>query len=145
MLKLENISVSYGDIEALNGISLEINKGDFLSVIGRNGVGKTTLMKTIIGLLKVKNGNIFYNSEDVTKLPAYKRVRNGIGYVPQGRQIFPKLTVEENLLTGVDSPNPGTVEEVYSWFPVLSEMRQRYGGDLSGGLKQHACSKNVCL
>lgn len=136
MIKINDVSVSYGNIEALSEICLDVEKGAFLSVMGRNGVGKTTLMKTILGLLKPTKGSIQYKGLDVTKLPAYKRAKMGIGYVPQGRHIFPKLTVEENLFTGMDKQDNEILEEVYTYFPVLKEMKNRNGGDLSGGQQQ---------
>jgi len=140
MIKLENISVSYGNVEALSGVDLSVNEGNVFAVMGRNGVGKTTLMKTIVGLLKPNSGKIYYRDEEVTPMPAYNRVHKGIGYVPQGRWIFPRITVEENLLTGIRDPkskkNKELFEEVYQFFPVLEEMSSRSGGDLSGGQQQ---------
>lgn len=140
MIKLDNITVSYGAVEALSQLDLTVKEGSILAVMGRNGVGKTTLMKTIVGLLKSDTGNIHYREEDVTSLPAYKRVTRGIGYVPQGRWIFPRLSVEENLRTGLRNPkserNRDIFDEVYEYFPVLKEMKNRSGGDLSGGQQQ---------
>lgn len=135
MLKVENLSVSYGAVEALSGVSFAVEKGSVLAVMGRNGVGKTTLMKSLVGLLKARTGEVFYEDEPLGKLPAYHRVRRGIGYVPQGRQIFAKLTVEENLLTGLRRGRT-IPPEVYEFFPVLADMRHRRGGDLSGGQQQ---------
>jgi len=136
MLKVENLSVSYGAVEALSGVGFSIERGSVLAVMGRNGVGKTTLMKSLVGLLKAKVGEIYYEGNPIGGLQAYHRVRKGIGYVPQGRQIFPKLTVEENLLTGQRKRGQGIPAEIYDYFPVLKEMRSRRGGDLSGGQQQ---------
>jgi len=136
MIRVEDLSVSYGNVEALSGVSFEIPRGSILSVMGRNGVGKTTLMKSLIGLLKADKGRIFYEEEEVGDMPAYQRVLKGIGYVPQGRHIFPRLTVEENLKTGLRKDAPVDFSEVYEYFPVLEEMSSRFGGDLSGGQQQ---------
>ena len=135
MLRVENLSVSYGAVEALSGVSFSMERGSVLAVMGRNGVGKTTLMKSLVGLLKAKTGEIYYEDAPLSGLPAYHRVRRGIGYVPQGRQIFPKLTVEENLMTGQQRGQP-IPSIIYEYFPVLKEMRHRRGGDLSGGQQQ---------
>jgi urea transport system ATP-binding protein len=136
MLKVEHLSVSYGAVEALTDVSFSLDPGTVLAVMGRNGVGKTTLMKSLVGLLKARAGEIYYEGAPLSALPAYHRVRRGIGYVPQGRQIFPKLTVEENLLTGQRKAGQGVPAEVYDYFPVLKEMGRRRGGDLSGGQQQ---------
>ncbi len=136
MIQVDNIHVYYGDVEALSDVSFSVEKGGFTAVMGRNGVGKTTLMKTLVGILSSAEGTVSFDGEDVTSLPAYKRVKKGIGYVPQGRQIFPRLTVEENIFTGMDKVQGEVIEEVYEYFPVLKEMRSRYGGDLSGGQQQ---------
>ena len=136
MLKVENLSVSYGAVEALSGVSFSLEPGSVLAVMGRNGVGKTTLMKSLVGLLKARTGEVYYEGAPLGHLPAYHRVRRGIGYVPQGRQIFPKLTVEENLMTGQRRSGQPIPAEIYEHFPVLKEMRHRRGGDLSGGQQQ---------
>jgi urea transport system ATP-binding protein len=135
MLKVENLSVSYGAVEALSGVNFSMEPGSVLAVMGRNGVGKTTLMKSLVGLLKAKTGEIYYEGSPLGGLQAYHRARKGIGYVPQGRQIFPKLTVEENLLTGQRGRQP-IPKVIYDYFPVLKEMKNRRGGDLSGGQQQ---------
>lgn len=136
MLKVENLSVSYGAVEALSGVSFSLERGAVLAVMGRNGVGKTTLMKSLVGLLRARSGEVYYDGAPLGALPAYHRVRKGIGYVPQGRQIFPKLTVEENLLTGKRRGGQAIPAEVYDYFPVLRDMKHRRGGDLSGGQQQ---------
>jgi urea transport system ATP-binding protein len=135
VLKVDQLCVSYGAVEALSGVSFEIEKSSVLAVMGRNGVGKTTLMKSLVGLLKANSGEVHYQGEPLGSMPAYHRVRKGIGYVPQGRQIFPKLSVEENLLTGTRG-GKGIEAEIWDYFPVLRQMRQRRGGDLSGGQQQ---------
>ena len=136
MLKVENLSVSYGAVEALSGVNFSMEPGSVLAVMGRNGVGKTTLMKSLVGLLKARTGEIYYEGSPLGKLQAYHRVRKGIGYVPQGRQIFPKLTVEENLMTGQRKRGQAIPKEIYDHFPVLRDMKNRRGGDLSGGQQQ---------
>jgi len=136
MLKVENLSVSYGAVEALSGVSFSMEPGSVLAVMGRNGVGKTTLMKSLVGLLKARTGEIYFEGTPLGGLQAYHRVRKGIGYVPQGRQIFPKLTVEENLMTGQRKAGQSIPKEIYDHFPVLKDMRNRRGGDLSGGQQQ---------
>jgi urea transport system ATP-binding protein len=136
MLKVENLSVSYGAVEALSAVNFSMERGSVLAVMGRNGVGKTTLMKSLVGLLKARTGEIYYEGAPLGNLQAYHRVRKGIGYVPQGRQIFPKLTVEENLMTGQRKRGQAIPKEIYDHFPVLRDMRNRRGGDLSGGQQQ---------
>jgi urea transport system ATP-binding protein len=136
MLKVENLSVAYGAVEALSDINFTLEKGAVLAVMGRNGVGKTTLMKSLIGLLEARSGEVHFDGAALGKLQAYERVRKGIGYVPQGRHIFPKLTVEENLMTGQRSGNQPIPKDIYDYFPVLRDMRGRHGGDLSGGQQQ---------
>ncbi len=139
MLKLKNINQFYGQTHTLWDLSLEVVKGECLCVMGRNGVGKTTLMDTIMGQHKVKSGTIEFDGTDLTKLEVEDRARLGIGYVPQGRQIFPLLTVEENLKLGLKARRDGLKEvpkQVYDLFPVLYDMRRRLGGDLSGGQQQ---------
>lgn len=139
MLSLQQISFSYGAVRALNAVSLVASPGEITCVMGRNGVGKTTLMKTIVGTLRANQGKILLGEEDVTPLPPHKRVKSGIALVPQGRQIFPKLTVMENLMVGFEARTDGkrTIpEELFELFPVLKSMAKRMGGDLSGGQQQ---------
>ena len=139
MLTVENLSFAYGAVGVLHGINMQMETGSVTCVIGRNGVGKTTLMKNIMGLLRPSAGVIRIGERNITKLPANKRARAGLGFVPQGRQIFPKLTVEENLRVGLQASNErrNTIPaEVYDLFPVLKEMGKRKGGDLSGGQQQ---------
>lgn len=139
MLKLTNLNQYYGQSHTLWDISLHVNKGQCLCIMGRNGVGKTTLMDTIMGQHKIQSGTIEFNGEDITHLSAEDRASLGIGYVPQGRQIFPLLTVEENLKIGLKARKDGlkTIPKtIYDLFPVLYDMKHRQGGDLSGGQQQ---------
>ena len=139
MLKLTKLNQFYGQSHTLWDISLEVQKGDCLCVMGRNGVGKTTLMDTIMGQHKIESGSIEFDGEDITKLSVEDRASLGIGSVPQGRQIFPLLTVEENLKIGIGARRDGlkaVPKAVYDMFPVLYDMRHRQGGDLSGGQQQ---------
>lgn len=139
MLKLTNLNQFYGQSHTLWDISLEVQKGECLCVMGRNGVGKTTLMDTIMGQHKIESGSIEFDGEDITKLSVEDRASLGIGYVPQGRQIFPLLTVEENLKIGIGARCDGlkaVPKAIYDMFPVLYDMRHRQGGDLSGGQQQ---------
>jgi urea transport system ATP-binding protein len=139
MLSVENIDLFYGAAQALRGVSLKAEVGRVTCVLGRNGVGKSSLLRAIIGLETISSGAIFWQGQDVSRTPAYQRARRGIGYVPQGREIFPLLTVRENLLTGLATQPRETRfidDEIFSLFPVLSEMLGRRGGDLSGGQQQ---------
>ncbi|MDC4223115.1 MAG: ATP-binding cassette domain-containing protein [Candidatus Manganitrophus sp.] len=137
MLEVQGLNVSYGDSQVLRGVHLNIPAGKVVCLMGRNGVGKTTLMKTIIGLLAPKGGRITLAGEEITKAPPYLRARRGIGYVPQGREIIPSLTVEENLLIGLEASGGKTIPaEVFDLFPVLKTMLGRRGGDLTGGQQQ---------
>src|SRR5579859_4882666 len=126
-------------VQALRNVTMSMGRGRVTCVMGRNGVGKTTLMKTIMGLLRQSSGDVVLGDRVVSKLPASKRARSGIALVPQGRQIFPKLTVEENLRVGLQARTDGvrTIPvELYELFPVLKTMSRRMGGDLSGGQQQ---------
>ena len=139
MLSVADVHVAYGRTPALTGPSLTVGAGEIVSIIGRNGVGKTTLLKAIIGILRASSGTIHLDGEDVTRLPAYARARRGLGYVPQGRMIFAGLSVEENLLIGADlSPARGRalVEEILTEFPRLRERYRQRGETLSGGEQQ---------
>ncbi|WP_338051148.1 urea ABC transporter ATP-binding subunit UrtE [Propionivibrio soli] len=138
MLKVENLNQYYGGSHILRGLSFDVEPGKVTSLLGRNGVGKTTLMKCLMGLVKSKTGRINFQGKDVTQAPSHERVRAGIGYVPQGREIFPRLTVEENLLMGLAIKPAGAriPEQVFELFPVLKSMLRRRGGDLSGGQQQ---------
>ena len=137
MLLVENLSFSYGEVQALKNISLKVPTATIVSVMGRNGVGKTTLMKNIVGTLKSTNGSVYLDDQPIHNLMAHQRVSAGIGYVPQGRMIFPKLTVGENLQIGLaGSRNKIIPNQIFDLFPILKEMESRMGGDLSGGQQQ---------
>jgi len=139
MLSVADAHVAYGKTPALMGPSLTVEAGEIVSIIGRNGVGKTTLLKTIIGLLPVTSGAIHLDGEDLTRLPAHERARRGIGYVPQGRMIFADLTVEENLLIGADlsrTNKRALLEEVLTEFPLLRARYRQRADTLSGGEQQ---------
>ena len=137
-LAVEELDVHYGGSRILRDISLQVPSGSIVAVMGRNGVGKTTLLKAIMGLLAPSKGRVFFAGEDVTALTADKRTRRGLGYVPQGREIFPQLTVRENLEIGLQARGGGgeVSEEVFTLFPVLADMQERMGGNLSGGQQQ---------
>jgi len=139
MLRLEDVSFSYGAIKTLHQVNMEMEPKQITCVMGRNGVGKTTLMKNIMGTLQANSGKIWLEDTEVSRLPANKRAKQGLALVPQGRHIFPKLTVEENLRVGLEARTDrkrSIPEEVYDLFPVLKTMAGRKGGDLSGGQQQ---------
>ena len=137
MLEVSDLHVSYGQSEVIHGISFEAKKNETLAIMGRNGMGKTTLFKSLIGILDAGQGTIKIDGQDVTKNESYQRVENGIAYVPQGRMIFPTLTVQENIETGMQVSGIKTIpDDIYSLFPVLFDMRHRKGGNLSGGQQQ---------
>jgi urea transport system ATP-binding protein len=138
VLKVEAVNQYYGGSHILRDVSFAIPDGACTAVLGRNGVGKTTLLKCLVGLVPVRNGTIRLGERDIAALPPYQRARLGIGYVPQGREIFPRLTVEENLLMGLAVKKPGAKipPRIFDMFPVLRDMLHRRGGDLSGGQQQ---------
>jgi urea transport system ATP-binding protein len=139
MLKVERLNVYYGESHILRDVDLEVTAGKVLCLMGRNGVGKTTLLKTLTGLLPARSGRILFHDQDITRHPPYRRARAGIGYAPQGREIFAQLSVQENLLVGLDAARKGATGipgEVFELFPVLRQMLKRRGGDLSGGQQQ---------
>ena len=162
MLSVDNVSFSYGEVPVLHEIGMTMNDGQITCIMGRNGVGKTTLMKIVMGIFRVQTGEIWLDSRQVTSLTANQRARQGMAIVPQGRQIFPRLTVYENLLVGLAArkhgfrripgltfgerlkaaaatafgPRTTIPEEIYDLFPVLKSIGQRMGGDLSGGQQQ---------
>ena len=139
MLKVENISLYYGAAQALRGVSLSAEPGKVTCVLGRNGVGKTSLLRAMVGQYPISGGSITFDGIDITALKPYERARKGIGLVPQGREIFPLLTVEENLKTGfgpLKRDDRNIPDDVFSLFPVLESMLGRRGGDLSGGQQQ---------
>jgi len=138
MLQLLGINQYYGGSHILRGIGFEAHVGEVTVVLGRNGVGKTTLLKSLMGVVPVKAGTVLLDGADITHATPYERVRRGIGYVPQGREIFARLTVEENLRMGLASQanGAGVPGELFELFPVLKQMINRRGGDLSGGQQQ---------
>jgi len=138
MLKVDNLNQYYGGSHILRGLSFDVPLGKVTTLLGRNGVGKTTLLKTLMGLVPSASGAISFDGRDITRAPSYNRVRAGIGYVPQGREIFPRLTVEENLLMGLATRPRGEAvpARIFEMFPVLQQMMGRRGGDLSGGQQQ---------
>jgi urea transport system ATP-binding protein len=149
MLQVTELNQYYGSSHTLRGVSLEVQKGKVLSLLGRNGVGKTTLLKCLMGVLPTAGGNVVLEGRNINKLKPNQRAALGIAYVPQGRDIFARLTVEENLLMGmaVKSGRQASVikGEVYELFPVLKEMLHRRGGDLSGGQQQQLAIARALL
>ena len=140
MLQIQKLHQYYGGSHILRGLSFEVNVGEVTCLLGRNGVGKTTLLKCLMGLLPIREGSLNWEGRAITTLKPHQRVQAGIAYVPQGREIFPRLSVEENLLMGL-SRFPGSQARavpdfIYELFPVLLQMKQRRGGDLSGGQQQ---------
>jgi urea transport system ATP-binding protein len=139
MLSINELEAGYGESMILRSVTMKVKPGEVICLMGRNGVGKTTLMKTIMGLIKPKKGSLYYGEKEITQAPPDKRAKAGIGYVPQGRDIFPQLTVEENLMLGLEASRVRknkVPDNVYEMFPVLKEMMRRKGGDLSGGQQQ---------
>ncbi len=140
LLRLEEVDAFYGRIQALRGISLSVRDGEIVTLIGANGAGKTTTLKTISGLVKARNGRIFFDGEETTKVDAHKLVTRGIGHAPEGRRIFSRLTVQENLQMGGYTRSRAEITQdtarVYELFPRLAERRGQRGGSLSGGEQQ---------
>jgi urea transport system ATP-binding protein len=138
MLKVLDLHQAYGGSHILRGLSFEVPPGEVTALLGRNGVGKTTLLRALLGLVPVRSGTVTFGGHDLTRAPPWDRARAGIGYVPQGREIFPRLTVEENLRMGLATrPAAARVpERVFELFPALRGMLGRRGGDLSGGQQQ---------
>ena len=139
MLNVESIDLFYGAAQALRGVSVQATPGRVTCVLGRNGVGKSSLLRAIVGHQSISAGKILWADEDISKLAPHVRARRGVAYVPQGREIFPLLTVKENLETGYAAAPSGeryTPDEVFDLFPVLASMMGRRGGDLSGGQQQ---------
>ena len=139
MLTVSDIHLYYGASHTLRGVSLRAEKGKVTCLLGRNGVGKTSTLNALMGLVPVRSGGIEWEGEDISRLPTHKRAQRGIAYVPQGREIFPRLTVQENLETGyagLPRPLRHVPDELFELFPVLKDMLGRRGGDLSGGQQQ---------
>ena len=135
VLVVNAINVAYGQSQVIESLSLSAAAGEIVALMGLNGMGKTTFMKAVMGLLPVRRGKITVNAADVTNAAPHQRVAMGLGYVPQGRMVFPKLTVEENIQTGLRSKGD-IPERLFKYFPALASMRKRRGGDLSGGQQQ---------
>ncbi|MFO1351353.1 MAG: ATP-binding cassette domain-containing protein, partial [Gammaproteobacteria bacterium] len=137
LLKVADLSVFYGESQVIQSLSFEVEQGETVAIMGRNGMGKTSLFKALIGIIPAKRGSITIAATDATRLKSYQRVANGMAFVPQGRMIFPYLTVEENILSGMENKKGWQVPDyIYSFFPVLGEMKHRRGGNLSGGQQQ---------
>lgn len=136
LLRVDGINVAYGQSQVIEDLSLSVKPNEIVALLGLNGMGKTTLMKALIGLLPVRQGSIVLDGKDLTDEEPYERVKHGLAYVPQGRRVFSKLTVEENIITGLPASQASPQAELYRFFPVLEEMRNRRGGNLSGGQQQ---------
>ncbi|OXM61397.1 ABC transporter ATP-binding protein [Amycolatopsis vastitatis] len=139
LLDVQDINVHYGKIAALKGMSIQVDEGEIVSLIGANGAGKTTTLKTISGLRPLTSGKILFNGQDISKTPGHKRVLLGIGQSPEGRGVFPGMTVQENLLMGAYTRKDdltADLDEVYELFPRLNERRTQFGGTMSGGEQQ---------
>lgn len=139
LLDIITISVCYAESTVCQGVTLNVDQGEAVCLLGRNGVGKTTLLKSIMGLVEVRNGMIVFDGKNITNEPPFKVANCGIGYVPQGRMIFPQLSVEENLRLGAiarQSRSRGIPEIVFEYFPILKERKKQPGGTLSGGQQQ---------
>lgn len=149
MLQVNQLNQYYGAAHTLRGVSLNVEKGKCLSLLGRNGVGKTTLLKCLMGVLPVASGHVSLEGRNITKLKPHQRAALGIAYVPQGRDIFARLSVEENLLMGMATKSGRKAsiikDEVYELFPILKEMLHRRGGDLSGGQQQQLAIARALL
>jgi len=149
MLSVDKLNQYYGSSHTLRGVSLSLEKGQCLALLGRNGVGKTTLLKCLMGVLPVTSGSVLFAGRDITKLAPHERAHAGMAYVPQGREIFARLTVEENLMMGLATKSGKAARsiksEVFELFPVLKEMLHRRGGDLSGGQQQQLAIARALL
>jgi urea transport system ATP-binding protein len=137
VLKATNVNVYYGESHVIRNVSFDVEEGETIAIMGRNGMGKTTLFKALIGILPAKSGAVTVDGAQMLGLKSYERVARGMAYVPQGRMVFPYLSVEENILSGMEnSPQAEIPDYVYQTFPVLLEMKDRKGGNLSGGQQQ---------
>jgi urea transport system ATP-binding protein len=137
MLNVSNLNVSYGDSRVIHDVSFKVEDNAAIAIVGRNGMGKSTLLKSLIGMLPVASGSIVLNGAELSMLPSFRRVQAGMAYVPQGRMIFPLLSVEENILSGLETGRyEGVPDFIYEFFPVLKEMASRKAGNLSGGQQQ---------
>ena len=151
LLEVKSLNTYYGESHILRNVDLSVNKGEMVCLIGRNGVGKTTLLKSLIGLLRPKKGEIIFYGESLVRKEPHQRAQSGIGYVPQGREIIPYLTVEENLLIGLEALPGGLMKNkkidniVFELFPILKDFLNRKGGDLSGGQQQQLAIARALL
>ena len=147
LLAIDNLDAFYGSFQALFGVSLRIEKGETIAIIGANGAGKTTLMKSIVGLVRAHAGAIRFKGEDISGLETHRIVARGIAPAPEGRRLFPSLTVEENLLAGGQAKRPGpwSVAKIYELFPVLGERRAQPSTSLSGGQQQMAAISRALM
>ncbi len=137
MFQVTGLRSGYGQSEVIKGLDVTVNRNETLAIMGRNGMGKTTLFKTLVGLIPATAGKVELNGEDISAVPTYKRVAKGLAYVPQGRVIFSELTVLENISTGLETVKGKKIpDEIFELFPVLHDMRRRKGGNLSGGQQQ---------
>ncbi|CAN8139721.1 urea transport system ATP-binding protein [uncultured Thiomicrorhabdus sp.] len=137
MLEIKDLHVAYGESEVVKGLNLSLKKNEIIAVLGRNGMGKTTLMKSLIGMIPSKSGSVELQGKELIKMKSHERVAAGLGFVPQGRMIFSTMTVEENIETGLTTTKETKVpDDLYSIFPILLEFRKRRGGNLSGGQQQ---------
>ncbi|MFK8082657.1 MAG: urea ABC transporter ATP-binding subunit UrtE [Granulosicoccus sp.] len=137
MIRIEDYRAGYGQSEVLHGLNFELGKSEIVAIVGRNGMGKTTLMKSLMGLVPPTGGQLTVDAVDVTRMKSFDRVIAGLGYVPQGRMIFPAMSVKENIETGLTSTGEKEIpSDLYTLFPVLNEMSDRRGGNLSGGQQQ---------
>lgn len=137
MFEIENLQVSYGQSQVIHGLNFTANKNETLAIMGRNGMGKTTLFKSLMGILPSKTTKLLVDGESLEGDDSYQRVAKGLAYVPQGRMIFPSMTVQENIETGLEKSKTREIpEDIYALFPVLYDMRKRKGGNLSGGQQQ---------
>jgi urea transport system ATP-binding protein len=138
MLQINQVNQYYGGSHILRDVTFTVPAGELTVMLGRNGVGKTTLLRCVMGIVAIRTGSVVWKDKSLERLPPYSRVASGLGYVPQGRDIFPRLTVEENLLVGAASDRSvrGVSKEIYDLFPILKEMKNRRAGDLSGGQQQ---------
>ncbi|TVS05083.1 MAG: urea ABC transporter ATP-binding subunit UrtE [Cyanobium sp. PLM2.Bin73] len=151
LLEIQEVNTYYGESHILRDVDLTVNSGEMVCLIGRNGVGKTTLLKSLIGLLRPRSGTVLLEGKPIDRMAPHQRARAGVGYVPQGREIIPQLTVEENLLLGLEA-RPGGLGRhrqidpiVYELFPILQEFLPRKGGDLSGGQQQQLAIARALL
>jgi urea transport system ATP-binding protein len=136
MIEVKDFTVSYGESEVVHQVGFKAGQGEIVAVLGRNGMGKSTLFKSLIGILPSKAGSLKVDNQELAGMPSHQRVRRGLAYVPQGRMVFPTLTVLENVMTGLRDRRSEVPEEIYSLFPVLAEMKRRKAGNLSGGQQQ---------